>query len=511
MVNPNGAGGNEASTKLEYDLEFTQTGTHIIWYRASGPSGSDDSAWLHVDGDRPANLTGGNQASMTGFSGQADFIWLSNPQEGPSPMTFDIDSTGVHTIGLARREDGAFFDKFVITTDPGFDPKDFGPLGPPETRAGAPPLPLIQLTAPADLASIPAGESVTFTVDVTTNGRDIARVVYLANDIEIGEATEAPFDFVWQQAPEGAYLIRAQLIDDVGDRVGTSIHSIVVGEPNELLMVVGNPDLANAPGDQAIVDRLNELGFQVVVVDDNLSQPLNAFGRKLIIISSTVSSGTVNTKFREATVPLLLWEQANQDDFAMTTNEADVTRGGTGPDQTALHIALADHPLSGGFAAGTLSIADTATAFTWGQPTEEAIVAATLAGDPDRAALYGYEAGATMTGGFVAPARRVMAFLTDEAYVSLNADGRQLFEAALSWALGETLDTPASGAAVTVQLTSLSATGLTLAWEGTDSPVTIQRTSDLSNPDWVDIGTGTGGTATVPLEGERGFFRVVVP
>jgi hypothetical protein len=33
---------------------------------------------------------------------------------------------------LAAREDGAFFDKFVITTDPAFDPTAFGPMGPPE-------------------------------------------------------------------------------------------------------------------------------------------------------------------------------------------------------------------------------------------------------------------------------------------------------------------------------------------------------------------------------------------
>ncbi|MCP4198824.1 MAG: hypothetical protein GY762_16895, partial [Proteobacteria bacterium] len=132
MVNPNGAGGNEADTQLQYDIIFTKTGTHIIWYRAVGDSGTDDSMWLHVGGERPPNRTTGNQASMTGFNG-AIFAWNSRPQDGGGQMTFDIDEPGLHTIGIARREDGAYVDKFIITTDSSFNPDDFGEFGPPST------------------------------------------------------------------------------------------------------------------------------------------------------------------------------------------------------------------------------------------------------------------------------------------------------------------------------------------------------------------------------------------
>ncbi|MEC9130075.1 MAG: PA14 domain-containing protein, partial [Verrucomicrobiota bacterium] len=68
MLIPNGAGGGESTTKIEYDITFTQTGTHILWYRASSDSGKDDSAWFHLNGDRPPNRTEGNQASMSGFN-----------------------------------------------------------------------------------------------------------------------------------------------------------------------------------------------------------------------------------------------------------------------------------------------------------------------------------------------------------------------------------------------------------------------------------------------------------
>ena len=125
MLIPNGAGGNENNTQLQYDIIFTHTGTHIIWYRAGADSGKDDSIWLHLDGERPPNRATGNQASMTGFNG-AIFAWNSKAQDGGGQMTFDIDEPGLHTIGVARREDGAYIDKFIITTDSSFNPDNFG-------------------------------------------------------------------------------------------------------------------------------------------------------------------------------------------------------------------------------------------------------------------------------------------------------------------------------------------------------------------------------------------------
>ena len=509
MVNPNGAGGSESATKLEYDLEFTQTGTHIMWYRASAPGGSDDSAWLHLDGDRPAERADSNEASMTGFSGQDDFIWVSDPQTGPSPMTFEISSTGLHTIGLARREDGAFFDKFVITTDPDFDPNDFGPSGPPETRAGAPELPTITLSSPANESALPANEDIHLSVEISNTPRVISKVVYLSNNEVIAEVTEAPFDFTWENVPDGAYLLRAQLTDDVGVTVGTGLSSVLVGAPNEITMVVGNPELSEAPGDQAIADHLSTLGFKVDVIDDNLSQSLNAFGKKAVIISSTVVSGTVGTKFRDTTVPVLLWEQANQDDFGLTTDEADISRGGTGEDQTEVLITGTASELTGDLPSGALPVAETPTAFSWGTPNENALVGATLASDPSRAVLYAYEAGSEMIDGFIAPGRRVMVFLTDEAYPALNEAGRQLIDQALAWALDSTLEAPTPGGSPVIRIESVSDDQISLTWEGGNGPYTIQHKASLEQADWSDLTTTDDTTAIVTLEDGAGFYRVL--
>jgi hypothetical protein len=229
MVNRNGAGGSETATKLEYDLTFTKTGTHIIWYRASGNDGADDSIWLHLDGARPPTRTNtANQASMSGFGNQQDFVWRSAPQEGGGQMTFEIPATGVHAIGFARREDGSFIDKFVITIDPTFDPLNYGTFGPPETRQGNPPLPTIAISSPETNMQFNAGVPIQIFVEVVANTRVISKVEYFANANKIGESTNSPYTFTWQNAPAGTNNLTAVLTDDVGDSVRSRPVAVVV-------------------------------------------------------------------------------------------------------------------------------------------------------------------------------------------------------------------------------------------------------------------------------------------
>ena len=199
MVLPNGAGGNEASSQLLYDVEFIYDGTHIVWYRARGDNGNDDSSWFWLDGARPANRVDGNQASMTGFNG-AIFAWNSRPQDGPSPYTIEIDEAGLYTISLARREDGSFFDKFVITDDMTFDPNDFGPLGPPETREGLPALPEVTLMIPMDGEEFESGEMIPLKVEIGASSREIVRVQYYAGEELVAESTTKPFNSDWVSA-----------------------------------------------------------------------------------------------------------------------------------------------------------------------------------------------------------------------------------------------------------------------------------------------------------------------
>ena len=240
MVLPNGAGGNEASSQLLYDVEFIYDGTHIVWYRARGDNGNDDSSWFWLDGARPANRVDGNQASMTGFNG-AIFAWNSRPQDGPSPYTIEIDEAGLYTISLARREDGSFFDKFVITDDMTFDPNDFGPLGPPETREGLPALPEVTLMIPMDGEEFESGEVIPLEVEIGASDREIVRVQYYSGGELVAESTTKPFSAEWAGAPAGEHDLSVAVIDDVNDSVVTPDwgHAFVTVFTDEPIQITG--------------------------------------------------------------------------------------------------------------------------------------------------------------------------------------------------------------------------------------------------------------------------------
>ena len=73
---------------------------------------------------------------------------------------------------------------------------------------------------------------------------------------------------------------------------------------------------------------------------------------------------------------------------------------------------------------------------SWGKPGLGAATIATLYGQPEKAAIFGYEKGATMDYETLAPARRVMFFLDNASFTNLSESGRRLFAAAVDWAAG---------------------------------------------------------------------------
>jgi len=124
-----------------------------------------------------------------------DFVWLSDSQDGPDPYTVDIATPGPHVIGLARREDGSFVDKFILTTQTSFTPTGFGP---PETREGVPGLPTVSMSAPTEGKTFTTGASVTLSATATGDkGLEIARIQYSANGNVIGESSASPFSVTW--------------------------------------------------------------------------------------------------------------------------------------------------------------------------------------------------------------------------------------------------------------------------------------------------------------------------
>ena len=228
VVVANGTGGGENNSKLEYDVDFKQAATYIIWYRASGDDGTDDSAWFHLDGARPFEREAANDAAMTGFSGALDFVWRSDSFGGADPMSVDVLFPGPAVVGLAQRENGSFFDKFVLTTDTEFTPSG---LGPAETREGAPGNPTITMTGPTAGESFARGASVTFTAEATSDSRvDVETVEFLVGGDVVGQTTTAPYSFTWNNVPEGVHVVTARVTDELLATATASPVGILVGD-----------------------------------------------------------------------------------------------------------------------------------------------------------------------------------------------------------------------------------------------------------------------------------------
>ena len=156
--------------------------------------------------------------------------------------------------------------------------------------------------------------------------------------------------------------------------------------------------------------------------------PPTPIGKQVVVISSSSVSGSVNTKFRTTTVPVVTWEPGLFDDLGMTALGTSEVTG-----QQNLAIVAPGHPLAAGLS-GTIAVTSVTSPFAAGSPNANATIVARIPG-ATTASLFAYELGATMPG-LVAPARRVALFMSDNTAAVFNASGTALFNAAIGWAVG---------------------------------------------------------------------------
>ncbi len=116
-----------SSPELEYQVNFTKTGTHYVWVRgkAGGSSaGTSDSVHVGLNGNFVSTAD-----RITGF-GQ-NFGWIDSTMDGNTRATINVTSPGVKTLNVWMREDGFDFDKIVLTTSSTWTPSGTGPAESP--------------------------------------------------------------------------------------------------------------------------------------------------------------------------------------------------------------------------------------------------------------------------------------------------------------------------------------------------------------------------------------------
>ncbi|KVX54783.1 hypothetical protein [Burkholderia stagnalis] len=198
-----------------------------------------------------------------------------------------------------------------------------------------------------------------------------------------------------------------------------------------MLVQTGGPNLKV---DERIGAHLSSRGYAVRFVDQ-AAAPDAARDADLVIISSTVSAKNVAAGWRTLDKPLVTWENDLLDDLAMTGKRHDVDFGETGKERY-VWLVNAPHPIAAGLPAGATNVYGKQAPMSWGKPGLGASIIATVYGQPDKAAIFAYEKGATMDYEALAPARRVMFFLDNDTFVNLSPAGLALFEAAVDWAAG---------------------------------------------------------------------------
>ena len=185
--------------------------------------------------------------------------------------------------------------------------------------------------------------------------------------------------------------------------------------------------------DDKAIAYIESLGFKVRRVDEHAPAAATA-GQSLIVISESVDAIEVGTKYRSTPIPLVDMENDLLGELEMS-GLRNGTDYGTDDNQRFIYVVNAPHPLAAGLEPGIQNVLnDEHFKMNWGKPGLGAVTIATVRGYPEKAAIFGYERGATMNGEFLAPARRVSFFVWQDTFEALRPEGLSLFRAALLWA-----------------------------------------------------------------------------
>ena len=197
------------------------------------------------------------------------------------------------------------------------------------------------------------------------------------------------------------------------------------------LLVVANSAAPNA-AELAINQRLLDMEFDVQIVAQADANDDVVVGAHLLLISATVSSGTIATNMPGLAgyeIPIVDWEPALYDVLGFSAGDG----GEFGA--TEIEIVDATHPLAAGLPDGLVTITTVSKQVSFGRPEGAVNIIGVNTADPTQVVLFGYETGAAMAVGN-APARRVGTFLLNDVADSITDEGAALFDSSVVWAMG---------------------------------------------------------------------------
>ena len=184
-------------------------------------------------------------------------------------------------------------------------------------------------------------------------------------------------------------------------------------------------------GDMAVQSMLEELGFVVTIADDDTVTTSMASGKQMVVVSASVTSSKVNTKFRDVTNGVVSMENAIFDDMKMTGTASGQFGTSGGQLDLRLQGELAQILGFGGTGSLDYTPVDIGQTFVWGKPGSAAVVQGRLLSDTTKAGIFTYAKGAALVGGGNAAGVRVGLYTQDDAVMGLNDGGWRLQHEAL--------------------------------------------------------------------------------
>ncbi len=482
----------------------------IVSGRTYGWTGSDASMtnfaiynWVPASG--PVNMAfiqpgtfGGSgfpsEKQGVGFITESGATWGTGPQaigkkitqvvldgsgnlvSGPTPFLQYVGSGKATVCGLAAGPDGLYFTDLY---------KDLDYTTPVDSGANVLRIRFVGDAAfTADVTSGPSPLTVQFTDTSTVPGAT-------SWHWEFGDGTTSTLQNPSHTYTEdGLYTVRLSVTGATGLFVEQKQAFVRVGAASRVALI--GVSLPPTAADAAIAHELEHLGYDVTVYDD---EPANrppaaqiAANSDLVIVSSTITSANVGGQFRTQPVPMIFWENA-----LLQNNRESLTDGGNVVSATHINIINNVHPITQGLAAGPRQVFSTAAnmSVATGNAGPGTLTLARRNGSLDGAIVVA-EAGATVAGGYVTPARRVFLFFEDASWQTATSDAKALLGRAVCWALNTTapsITTPPASVSVceggdaTFSVTVTGSSPLSYQWRRNGNPVPggTARTLTLSS------------------------------
>ncbi|MFM7101600.1 MAG: hypothetical protein ACKO3N_10555 [Verrucomicrobiota bacterium] len=324
-----------------------------------------------------------------------------------------------------------------------------------------------------------------------------------------------------------------QLVFDKAD----PLVPVPAGKPSLLFVTSTQDNAPNADGD--LVEFLKENGYGVVPFTSNGSSADGlrqaAAKTSAVFISESIGStsvvdppgqGTGVFSLKGSDIPVISFEafmfdnadwvkrtEDGSNDFVNwgNTGRAEVDAIGLGEVDDSLYIQKPGHPIAKGLS-GKLKVYNEPYSFTFGLPSADADVVASVDAAGKVPTLFVYEKGDRLPDGSVAPNKRIGLFLGQAAnpnanygpaLANLTAAGKQLLLNTIAYVAPAAPPAPVSLGAV-----RLEGASVVLSWQGGNPPFTIQDAGEVAGP-WSNLGTTSDRTSTQPAQATRRFFRVL--